>query len=90
MRGTGLVAFTDETGSFRLDGVPRAIVDRIRSDVARFMRDADFREKLASVGAEPSSSTPEELRDEIRITVLHEIAHHFGIDDERLDELGYG
>ena len=34
--------------------------------------------------------SPEELRDEIRITVLHEIAHHFGIDDERLDELGYG
>jgi predicted Zn-dependent protease with MMP-like domain len=27
---------------------------------------------------------------EIRITVVHEIAHHFGIDDERLHELGYG
>lgn len=27
---------------------------------------------------------------EIRITVIHEIAHHFGIDDERLHELGYG
>jgi predicted Zn-dependent protease with MMP-like domain len=27
--------------------------------------------------------------DEIRITVVHEIAHHFGIDDDRLDELGY-
>ena len=34
--------------------------------------------------------SPQELRDEIRITVLHEIAHHFGIEDERLDELGYG
>jgi predicted Zn-dependent protease with MMP-like domain len=28
--------------------------------------------------------------DEIRITVVHEIAHHFGIDDDRLHELGYG
>ena len=35
-------------------------------------------------------ATPQELREEIRITVLHEIAHHFGVDDDRLDELGYG
>lgn len=27
---------------------------------------------------------------EVRITVVHEIAHHFGIDDRRLHELGYG
>ncbi len=32
---------------------------------------------------------PERLQAEIRITVLHELAHHFGIDEERLDELGY-
>jgi predicted Zn-dependent protease with MMP-like domain len=32
---------------------------------------------------------PEELEEEIRITVLHELAHYFGIDEERLDELGY-
>jgi predicted Zn-dependent protease with MMP-like domain len=31
-----------------------------------------------------------ELEREIRITVLHELAHYFGIDEERLDELGYG
>jgi predicted Zn-dependent protease with MMP-like domain len=30
------------------------------------------------------------IREEIRITVLHEIAHHFGISEERLRELGYG
>jgi len=29
------------------------------------------------------------LQEEIRITVLHELAHHFGIDDERLDDLGW-
>lgn len=28
--------------------------------------------------------------EEVRITVVHEIAHHFGIDDDRLHELGYG
>lgn len=28
--------------------------------------------------------------EEVEITVVHEIAHHFGIDDERLHELGYG
>ncbi|HEX4978114.1 MAG TPA: metallopeptidase family protein [Nocardioides sp.] len=27
--------------------------------------------------------------EEVNITVVHEIAHHFGIDDERLHELGY-
>lgn len=32
---------------------------------------------------------PEVLEDEIRITVLHEIAHHFGVDEDRLTELGW-
>jgi predicted Zn-dependent protease with MMP-like domain len=31
----------------------------------------------------------DELIDEIRITVLHEIGHHFGLDEERLGELGF-
>ena len=34
-------------------------------------------------------SSPEEVREEVTITVVHEIAHHFGIDDERLTELGW-
>ncbi len=34
--------------------------------------------------------TEEELVEEVRITVVHEVAHHFGIDDERLHALGYG
>jgi predicted Zn-dependent protease with MMP-like domain len=33
---------------------------------------------------------PEALEQEIRVTVLHELAHYFGIDEERLAELGYG
>jgi predicted Zn-dependent protease with MMP-like domain len=32
---------------------------------------------------------PELLVEEIRITVLHELAHNFGIDEDRLDELGW-
>jgi predicted Zn-dependent protease with MMP-like domain len=32
---------------------------------------------------------PRELEHEIRITVLHELAHYFGIDEDRLDQLGY-
>jgi predicted Zn-dependent protease with MMP-like domain len=32
---------------------------------------------------------PAALEREIRITVLHELAHYFGIDEDRLDELGY-
>ena len=32
---------------------------------------------------------PDELVEEIRITVLHELAHYFGIDEDRLAELGY-
>ncbi|MBA2382860.1 MAG: metallopeptidase family protein [Chloroflexi bacterium] len=31
---------------------------------------------------------PAELADEVRITVIHELAHHLGIDDDRLHELG--
>ena len=33
---------------------------------------------------------PEALEREIRITVLHELAHYFGIEEDRLEELGYG
>ena len=33
--------------------------------------------------------TFEDVVDEVNITVVHEIAHHFGIDDDRLHELGY-
>jgi predicted Zn-dependent protease with MMP-like domain len=38
---------------------------------------------------EESFDDPEELQREIRITVLHELAHYFGIDEDRLEELGY-
>jgi predicted Zn-dependent protease with MMP-like domain len=38
---------------------------------------------------EDSFPDPNELEEEIRITVLHELAHYFGLDEDRLAELGY-
>lgn len=32
----------------------------------------------------------DQVREEVLITVVHEIAHHFGIDDDRLHALGWG
>ncbi|MBA2807348.1 metallopeptidase family protein [Streptomyces acidicola] len=34
--------------------------------------------------------TAEDVVHEVAVTVVHEVAHHFGIDDERLHELGWG
>ncbi|KAB1978705.1 metallopeptidase family protein [Streptomyces populi] len=34
--------------------------------------------------------TTDEVVHEVAVTVIHEIAHHFGIDDDRLHELGWG
>ncbi|MCB2411875.1 metallopeptidase family protein [Demequina sp. TTPB684] len=33
--------------------------------------------------------SPDEVREEVAVTVVHEIAHHFGIDDDRLHALGW-
>ncbi|MDQ4128407.1 MAG: metallopeptidase family protein [Actinomycetota bacterium] len=33
---------------------------------------------------------PNELEEQVRITVVHEIAHYFGFDEDRLEELGWG
>jgi len=35
-------------------------------------------------------SSREEVVEEVVVTVVHEIAHHFGIEDDRLHELGWG
>jgi predicted Zn-dependent protease with MMP-like domain len=41
------------------------------------------------VPLEESFPDPDELREEIRITVLHELGHYFGLDEDRIAELGY-
>ncbi len=37
---------------------------------------------------EADFADPDDLADEVRITVIHELAHHLGIDDDRLHDLG--
>ncbi len=44
-----------------------------------------YREPLLSI-----CDTVDELRDEIHVTLVHEIAHFYGIDDDKLHELGWG
>lgn len=43
-----------------------------------------FREPLLEM-----CGSEDEVVEEVAVTVIHEIAHHFGIDDERLHELGW-
>jgi predicted Zn-dependent protease with MMP-like domain len=44
-----------------------------------------FRESLLEI-----CDTEQEVVEEVAVTVVHELAHHFGIDDDRLHELGWG
>jgi predicted Zn-dependent protease with MMP-like domain len=44
-----------------------------------------YREPLLAIAADL-----DELKDEIHVTLVHEIAHYYGIDDEHLHELGWG
>jgi predicted Zn-dependent protease with MMP-like domain len=44
-----------------------------------------YREALLDI-----CESDDDVVEEVAITVIHEIAHHFGIDDDRLDELGWG
>ena len=44
-----------------------------------------YREPLLAV-----SSDLDELKDQIHVTLVHEIAHYYGIDDDQLHELGWG
>ena len=45
---------------------------------------------LFRIPLEEDFPDPDDLADEVRATVIHELAHHLGIDDDRLDELGIG
>lgn len=43
-----------------------------------------FRRSICAI-----SSTDAEVVDNVRVTVIHEVGHHFGLSDERLHELGW-
>lgn len=64
------------------EGTP--LTERFHDDVLLPDRITVFRRPLLEW-----CETEEEVVDEVRITVLHEIGHFFGMDEERLEELGY-
>lgn len=45
---------------------------------------------MAAAGGWSGRVTRQRLREEIRVTILHELAHHHGLDEDELHELGYG
>ena len=47
-------------------GTPRAIVDKLNAEIRNAVADPKFRERLETMGLDPISSTPEELRERIR------------------------
>jgi predicted Zn-dependent protease with MMP-like domain len=63
--------------------------------VARTEYGADWvtmpnRISLFRLPLEADFADPDDLAEEVRVTVIHELAHHLGIDDERLHDLGVG
>ena len=65
------------------EGVPR-------TDYAADWAASPNRITLYRIPLEEDFPDPGDLEAEVRTTVLHELAHHLGIDDDRLDELGAG
>jgi predicted Zn-dependent protease with MMP-like domain len=65
------------------EGIPLTERDHAYSGVLPD-RISIFRDEICAI-----CDTREQVVEEVRITVVHEIAHHFGIDDERLRHLGW-
>jgi predicted Zn-dependent protease with MMP-like domain len=82
LRQAGLASDESMYGFYR--GVPLTERDSGYNLVAPDVIDV-YQEPL-----EEDFADERELVDEIRATVLHELGHFFGIDDDRLDELGIG
>ena len=57
-----------------------------RGDMAGVLPDTI---SIYRIPLEESFPDPGKLREEIRITVLHELGHYFGLDEERIADLGY-
>jgi predicted Zn-dependent protease with MMP-like domain len=61
-------------------------------DLLGLYQGGDDRPHTVTIYRRPLEETfrdPAELEGEIRITVLHELGHYFGLDEDRLAELGY-
>lgn len=64
------------------DGVPLTDPDRYSATIAFPDRIILFQRSF-----ERACSTKEEVEEEIRLTVIHEVGHHFGLDEEELHEV---
>ena len=79
MAGSGI-----EDGHYLLglyEGIP--LTDRYGYDMVLPDKITLFQKPIEAI-----CSSDEEIVTEVRTTVVHEVAHHFGIDDDRLEELG--
>ena len=80
----------------KLDNVAVVVEDENREepDLYGLFQEEPYMPAKVSIYRKPLvedfGDDPEELEHEIRVTVLHELAHYFGLDEDRLDELGYG
>lgn len=68
----------------RYEGIPLTKRDRGYEGMVLPDRITIFRQPILA-----SCATEAEVVEQVRITVVHEIGHHFGIDDARLHELGW-
>lgn len=62
-----------------------ALTERSALDAYLPDRIVVFREPLCALAADV-----DELADQVYVTIVHEVGHYFGIDDDRLEELGWG
>ena len=65
-------------------GVPLTKRDNYGIGVAMPDRITIYRQTICA-----ACRSEDEVREQVKVTVIHEVAHHFGIDDDRLDELGW-
>jgi predicted Zn-dependent protease with MMP-like domain len=82
-----------EIGS-RLDNVAVVVEDEHPEDpdlFGLFLEEPYLPARIAiyRIPLEESFPDPDELEREIRITVLHEVGHYFGLDEDRIAELGF-
>ena len=81
------VVVEDESPESPIDpGQLHRVSARVRDTLGRAAGEG----RRLSQAAPGRVSRPGELQRQIRITVLHEVAHYFGIDEDRIAELGYG
>jgi predicted Zn-dependent protease with MMP-like domain len=79
-------ATEDAEGIEELFGLYEGVALTDRGFDAPFLPDRITLFRLALINA---CQDEDQLYEEIRVTLVHEFAHHFGIDDDRLDELGW-